>query len=330
MTRWCGWREATQQALYGDSGFFRSGAAVPAAHFRTSVHASPLFAAALLRLARSSNLTTVVDIGAGGGELLTTLHHLAPDLHLVGVDLARRPDALDEAIEWRADLPAPHQAQRHHCLLVANEWLDNVPVDVVEMTVDGWRPVLVDTATGAERLGDLPSATDLAWLDAWWPAGNLGHRAEVGWPRDEAWAATVASMTHGLAVAIDYAHVRATRPARGSLTGYRAGQQVVPVPDGGCDVTAHVALDACAAAGARAGASATREMSQRAALRALGVRRERPEHALSRTDPAGYLAALAELSQAVELTDPHGLGGFGWLVQSVGLDMPAALSGTES
>ena len=37
------------RALYGPDGFFVSGAG-PAAHFRTSVHASPVFAAALLRL----------------------------------------------------------------------------------------------------------------------------------------------------------------------------------------------------------------------------------------------------------------------------------------
>ena len=43
-----GWRNAMETALYGQSGFFV--AAAPAEHFRTSVHATPLFAGALLSL----------------------------------------------------------------------------------------------------------------------------------------------------------------------------------------------------------------------------------------------------------------------------------------
>ncbi|GAB3856225.1 hypothetical protein GCM10029963_52200 [Micromonospora andamanensis] len=43
------WREAMRRALYGPDGFFVSGAG-PAAHFRTSVHASPIFTSALVRL----------------------------------------------------------------------------------------------------------------------------------------------------------------------------------------------------------------------------------------------------------------------------------------
>ena len=39
-------------------------------------------------------------------------------------------------------------------------------------------------------------------------------------------------------------------------------------------------------------------------------------------DPAGYLAALARAGEAAELTDPGGLGGFGWLVQAVGRQLP--------
>ncbi|HEX6920890.1 MAG TPA: hypothetical protein VF314_11705, partial [Actinomycetes bacterium] len=64
-----GWREATERALYGEGGFFRRTTG-PGAHFRTSVHASPLFARAVLTLARAADLDTVVDVGAGHGELL--------------------------------------------------------------------------------------------------------------------------------------------------------------------------------------------------------------------------------------------------------------------
>ncbi|MER7036018.1 hypothetical protein ABT334_34275, partial [Streptomyces albidoflavus] len=73
---WCGWREATRTALYGDEGFYRRPEG-PAGHFRTSVHASGLFASAIARLlvrtARELGSGTVdlVDVGAGRGELLT-------------------------------------------------------------------------------------------------------------------------------------------------------------------------------------------------------------------------------------------------------------------
>ena len=70
--------------------------------------------------------------------------------------------------------------------------------------------MLVDPATGAERLGPPPADDDADWLATWWPAESAtsGARAEVGRPRDEAWAAAVGSLTDGLAVAIDYAHDR--------------------------------------------------------------------------------------------------------------------------
>ena len=320
---WCAWREATERALYGDGGFFRRHA--PAAHFRTSVHASPVFAEAVLAMNRYAGLTAVVDVGAGGGELLVALQHLDPNLQLVGVDIADRPAGLHADVAWTDRVPEGTDA-----LLIANEWLDNVPVEVCEVTDAGWRLVLVDPATGSERLGPPPDDVDRDWLERWWPAGEVGDRAEVGRPRDEAWAAAVGSLRRGLAVAVDYAHRRDSRPPGGTLTGYRDGRQVPPVPDGSGDVTSHVALDACATAGQDAGATDTLLPTQRSALHALGVRRSIPPHDLSRTDPAGYLRQLSRAGEVAELTDPDGLGGFGWLVQGVGVKLPQLLTGTDA
>ncbi|MCW2501599.1 MAG: hypothetical protein JWN87_3275, partial [Frankiales bacterium] len=139
----------------------------------------------------------------------------------------------------------------------------------------------------------------------WWPNGS---RVEDGSARDDAWAQALSRVRRGAAVAIDYGHSRADR--RATLTGYRSGRQVPPVPDGSCDLTAHVALDACAAA------TGALLLPQRAALTALGVSAALP----APTDPA-YALALQRASQARELLDPDGLGGFGWLVQTVGLDV---------
>ncbi len=59
-------------------------------------------------------------------------------------------------------------------------------------------------------------------------------------------------VSDGLAIAIDYGHVRADREAGawdgGTLAGFRRGRLVPPVPDGSCNITAHVAMDSCAAA----------------------------------------------------------------------------------
>jgi SAM-dependent MidA family methyltransferase len=317
---WLGWRAATERALYADGGFYRRTAG-PAAHFRTSVHASRLFAGAVLALARAAGLRTVVDVGSGRGELLVALHAGDPSLRLVGVELAGRPTGLPAEVEWATEVPAGAEA-----LVVANEWLDNVPLDVVQLTDGGARVVEVDGA-GSERLGGPATGSDAAWLQRWWPLQEAGQRAEIGLPRDDAWATVVSRLRRGVAVAVDYAHVVGERPAAGTLTGYRDGRQVLPVPDGSCDITSHVALDACAAAGVVAGAAETALTTQRAALRTLGVRSHLPTRAVAETDPAAYLTELAEAGEAAELTDPHGLGGFGWLAQSVGMPLPAELRG---
>lgn len=307
------WRTAMETALYGPGGFYvRPGGPGPAGHFRTSVHASGLYAGAVARLLLRVDdalghpeALDLVDVGAGRGELLAGVLAALPArtaarVRPYAVERAERPPGLDPRIGWGA---APPEGTTG--LLFANEWLDNVPLEVAE---DG-RYVLV-APDGTESPGGPLDDADRAWLDRWWPGGG---RAEVGRTRDEAWAAAVATLERGLAVAVDYAHVRDARPPYGTLTGFRAGREVAPVPDGGCDVTAHVALDACAGPGAVL-------LTQREALTDLGVSGARPPLALASTDPAAYVRALAAAGEAAELTSAAGLGGFGWLVQPVGIE----------
>ncbi|MFJ9905872.1 SAM-dependent methyltransferase [Streptomyces sp. NPDC101152] len=317
-------------ALYGPDGFYRRPEG-PAGHFRTSVHASPLFAGAVARLlcrvdealGRPPRLD-FVDMAAGRGELVTAVlaalpADVAPRARAYAVELADRPSGVDDRIEW---LPRPPRGVTG--LLFANEWLDNVPVDVAEVDADGVARRVLVRRDGTERLGEPVGGVDADWLARWWPLPpEEGLRAEIGLPRDEAWADAVASLDRGLAVAVDYAHTRDARPLFGTLAAFREGRETAPVPDGSCDITAHVSLDACAA---RSGRRA-RLVRQRDALRALGVAGVRPPLALASSQPAAYLRALASAGEAAELTAPGGLGDFVWLLQPVGIANP--LDGTE-
>jgi SAM-dependent MidA family methyltransferase len=323
-----------ERALYGPDGFYARGER-PAAHFRTSVHASRRFALAMARLITDVDSALghparfdLVDVGAGSGELLAEILPMAGlsgRLRPIAVEVAPPPAGLPASIEWRDSLPGAITG-----LVIANEWLDNVPLDIVELTCDGPQLVIVDPHTGAELPGPAPAPEDADWLERWWPLREPGDRAEIGRHRCTAWASVIERLRGGLALAIDYAHERGKRPAYGTLTGYRDGRCVSPVPDGSCDITAHVALDACADAGVTAGASATLLTTQRAALRALGLRGARPPLELARADPRGYIQALRAAGEEAELIDGEGLGGFGWLMQTVGIDVPGVFAGSYS
>jgi len=138
-------------------------------------------------------------------------------------------------------------------------------------------------------------------------------------------------LSRGVALSVDYGHVLAERTAGvfplGTMTGYRNGAQVPAVPDGSCDITAHVAMDACAEAGRAAGAELTELIGQRDALRVLGVDATRPRLDVASTDPRAYLRQLSDASSAAELLDPASLGSFWWLLQSKGISLPI---GTET
>jgi SAM-dependent MidA family methyltransferase len=327
--RWQGWRAAAEAALYGPGGFYRRPEG-PAGHFRTSVHASPLFADAVARLLCRVDAAldrpgplAFVDMAAGRGELVGGVlaalpAEVAARTRAYAVEIADRPEGLDDRIEWLAEPP-----QQVTGLLFANEWLDNVPVDIAEVDSAGVPRRVLVRQDGAERLGEPVGGAEAEWLARWWPLpAEEGLRAEIGLPRDEAWAAAVASLDRGLAVAVDYAHTRDARPPFGTLTGFRAGRETAPVPDGSCDITAHVALDACAERGAAGTLPGARLLQQRDALRALGVTGARPPLALASTQPAAYVRALASAGEAAELTAPGGLGDFGWLLQPVGIPDP--------
>ncbi|GGM33947.1 SAM-dependent methyltransferase [Dactylosporangium sucinum] len=299
-------------ALYGPSGFFVRSA--PAEHFRTSALASPLFAGALATLLGRLDEALehparldLVDVGAGRGELLLGILAALPAgvaarVAATAVETAPRPSGLPASVAWVAEPPAGIVG-----LLVATEWLDNVPVDIVEVDSLGRPRYLLEDLTPS---GEPLEPDDAAWLARWWPLDGLppGARAEIGRPRDLAWSSAVAGVQRGLALAVDYGHVLGARPLLGTLTGFRDGREVAPVADGSCDLTVSVALDSL---------EHDLLLDQRQALHLLGVDGRRPPLALASSDPAGYVRALARAGAAAELTDPAGLGGHRWVMRWV-------------
>jgi SAM-dependent MidA family methyltransferase len=314
---WTPWKQAWQRALYGESGFYRQEAG-PAGHFSTATQGVPKIgeqlAGALLRLMDQEGLDTFVDLGCGRGELLEQVHRLGPQVHCVGVDIVDRPP-LSSAIGWLqspgGELLPDELNSLSGTLVFANEWLDVVPCVVAELGKDGdLREVLVDGSTGQERLADPISGIDRQWSDRFWPSGPLepGDRVEIGQTRDIAWQNLLSRVESGLAIAVDYGHTLESRPAQGTLTGFRGGRQVIPVPDGSCDLTAHVAMDSL---------PHDDLVDQRTALRQLGVSGQIPAHDLSRTDPSAYLRGLSTASAAAALTARGGLGDFLWAFSRV-------------
>jgi hypothetical protein len=135
--------------------------AVRPQHFRTSVHASPLFAGALLRLVER------VDAALGTqdvrpGRCRRRAGRAAGHAALAAAGGARRRGPGSRRSRSRRGRPGSTPGSRGGgtCpdgivgLLIATEWLDNVPLDVADVDDHGrLREVLVDPATGDESLG---------------------------------------------------------------------------------------------------------------------------------------------------------------------------------
>lgn len=309
--------------------------------FRTSMAAAPLMARALLNLIAHvdealdhPDALDVVDVGCGNGAVLASLLRLteqespdrtagrtSPRLKLHGIDLRARPPGLDERITWTQG-PAPDALPRGVTgLVMAHEWLDDLPVDVVNPTpAEGAVRLMVDVNDQSEHWA--PLAQDAAaaqWARTW---GHSKGLVESGHLRDAAWAEVASSIDAGLLLAIDYGHLCGSRPAEATLRGFTGGQVVAPVVDGSMNITAHVALDACAAQARTALDSNSRAGSDAIITQAEALDLLLPPQTAVGASPSGGLHALAEHGQRSELVDPQGLGAHLWLLQSVDIPLP--------
>lgn len=241
----------------------------PGTHFATApMHHDRIAARIAERIHRiADGNVEVIEVGAGDGALLSAVvghlreRGLTPIAH--AVDLQPAPADLDPAIIWhRRDVhgqPLP-RTRHHQPFLIAHEFLDDVPCEVIEFedephimlaTDDGLLergPALSDTAACTALAVDVRSTLD--WINRWWPLGPPMQRIEVGIDRDRIWRQLVDQVRGGVAFAIDYGHIFAERRAgtwdAGTLAGYRHHHLVAPRLDGATNVTAHVAFDALA------------------------------------------------------------------------------------
>jgi len=309
------WRRAWQQALYGPGGFYR-GASGPAGHFSTAAQGLPgrVLAEALWGWADRLGCEGIIDLGAGRGELLRHLGDARPGHPLAGVDVVERPEGLTASTRWLVSpggqgLPDELSGVTG-TLVVAHEWLDVVPCTLAEVDGSGVpRELLVDPQTGACVRGGRLRGDELRWCERFWPSSRPGDRVEVGLARDLAWTGLLDRMESGAALAVDYGHRVGDRPRDGTFAAYRSGVRVRPTPDGSCDLTAHVAVDSL---------RHIEILTQRDALRQVGVTGRTPEHGRSRVDPPGYLRDLARASAEATLVAPGGFGDFLWVVARVG------------
>ena len=321
------WSVAWRDAATGPGGFWRR--EEPTAHFTTST--GRVLAAAMAgvlaevdaRLGSPSRID-VVDMGAGDGALLTAMAEVLGDGDLgsrarfIGIDVRARPGDLLSSIQWRIVehdrdglIATPDHSVgplRVRGLLMAHEWLDEVPLDIVQRDASGVDRLVLVERDGRESLGDAVEGTDEAeWLARWWPLCDPGDRAEVGRSRDIEWARLCSAVEAGTVIATDYGHVRSDR--RPTIRAYLRGTVVDPVPDGSCNLTAHVALDACMSA--TPPDMAVSSETQRDALAAMELSGALPDP--RGASPEAYARALEDSLQARALRDPKGRGSFTWL-----------------
>lgn len=290
----------------------------PRTHFTTSAGALVADRLAALvhevdtRLGHPPSLA-IVDIGCGDGRLLSLVRARCGELDArarwIGVDM--RPVRVDGLESVVAEAPCALPGAPWTGVVMAHEWLDEIPCDVIERDAHGADRVVLVDRDGVETLGPslddddgcarvgVDAAATRTWLQRWWPLREPGDRAEIGSPRDGAWWWLTDLVSAGTALATDYGHVRAERGAahrHGTLTAYRAGRLARPAPDGSMNLTAHVAVDSCAAA--RTGTTIT---AQRDEVPAAPVGED-----ATAADVERYFAAL-------RLRDPARLGGVAWL-----------------
>ena len=274
-----------------------------------------------------------VEYGPGRGTLARDAlgaarkFGLNPQVHFVEASSALRTaqQRLFAAAQWHHDgATLPDDAP---LLIVANEFLDALPVRQLVRTPAGWRERMVGLEAG--RL--VPVAGDQP-MDAAVPPDHDAARDGAIIETCPAAAAVVGEIARrlagqgGAALVIDYGHVC---PAYGSsLQAVRAHAKVDPFGwPGEADLTAHVDFSQFSVIAQRAGAHWLGTVEQGAFLRALGIDARAAALCRAAPDQADAIRAAAQRLVAPDamgaLFKVMGLGAPGWAA-GAGFAVPPA------
>ena len=340
-----------ETALYDTQhGFFGSGqgsAGRRRGDFITSPEVGPLFGAVLGRALDSwwddlgqPDPFVVVDAGAGVGTLavsvLAATPRCAPALHYVLVErspalrerhgdhLPLAPPATSLGVPGAGDGPvvvslAEMPATSFTGVVVANELLDNVPVDLLVRTGDAWGELRVGMDEAEEAMvGHVVPASDPARVaaDRFAPGAPDGatipwqHRAGE-WVRD-----ALDRIDAGRLVVIDYGVDRTTeladRPMGEWLRTYRGHDRAGdPLADlGTADITVEVCIDQLAAAGQPVSVRYQHEFLGAHGIDVLVAEGQRIWQERAHLGDLTAIRGRSRVTEAEALLDRSGLGGF--------------------
>lgn len=254
----------------------------------------------------------LAEVGPGRGTLMTDVLRAirsvagmvdAIRLHLVEASEplhARQAQALaGRDVTWHRDLShLPHQP----IFLIANEFLDALPVRQFVRAGDQWQERMVGLGSGALTFGLAPPS----------PRPELAHRLADTSDGDmiEVCAPALASVIEvanriagsgGVAIFVDYGGWR----SRGdTLQALRAHKMVAPLATPGeADLTCHVDFEAVATVAHAAGVSVTPMVPQGVFLERLGITARAQNLALSLSGDAltSHIAAHRRLTHPEEM-----------------------------
>ena len=342
--------EYAEACLYDpDGGFYmHSGggrAGGHSGHFLTAPEVGPLFGAVLARALDAwwaelgeTDPFTVIDWGAGPGTLARSVLASEPDclsagaLRLVLVELSPPQRALHPEHPLVASVAQVSDALPQGVsagVIVANEFLDNLPFDLVRRTASGWEELRVAVEEGASGRFSLVATPASPELIAGLPEVATGTRVPVQRAARSWMAEARRVLGRGRIVAFDYGAItdvlaeraeRSDDPAAG-LGWLRTHRDHDDdswwlADPGTCDITADVALDQVQAD------HRAEVCTQAEFLRAHGIDELVAEGRAAWAERAGVgdldaVKARSRIREAEALLDPTGMGAFSVLVWSV-------------
>ncbi len=262
-----------------------------------------------------------VELGPGRGTLARDAaramkrYGLEPRLHLVEGSVALRSEQLKQVPEAQFHDDLSSVPMEGPVLLVANEFLDALPVRQLVMTGQGWREVMIGL-DGDDNFIEVPgqmpmdAAVPEARRDA--PPGTVIETC----PGAAATLFEVAgrlAKQDGAALFIDYGY--ATSRTGSSVQAVRAHRKVDWLAEPGvADISAHVDFEQCARVAQSRGARWLGTQEQGAFLKALGI--DARAESLAKVAPQHREALMAARDRLT------GAGEMGSLFKVLGLAAP--------